>query len=268
MTSVSNQKTSINQLLFRNLYYRYQRFVTPSITIGVCLLLFWFVVIPQMQNWFAMRDELGIDQQNVEIMHQNLSLITSFDNEKLDATLQTATSALPTEKDFAGIVSSLQNAAAVAGVSLGDYSFQLGDLSGLNAQGQATQTPVQLVVNLKGSLDNTRAFVAQLKKQLPLSDTTSVSLSSNNSVTVTIIFYYATVPKIVFKDTVLLPILSTADKKVLEDLSLGNTEDTPVSSPSAVPNPTDVAPSPTPIQSGPTSIPTVLPTLSATSSAQ
>ncbi|HYK08855.1 MAG TPA: hypothetical protein VEW42_05140 [Candidatus Eisenbacteria bacterium] len=261
MTSASNQKTSINQLLFRNLYYRYQRFVTPGITIGVCLLLFWFVVIPQMQNWFAIRDELGVDQQNLQIMHQNLSLITSFDNAKLDTTLHVATDALPTEKDFAGILSSLQNAAAVAGISLGDYSFQLGDLSGLNAQGQAAQTPVQLTLNLKGSLDNTRAFITQLKSQLPLSDVTSVSLSSNSSVTVTIIFYYAAVPKISFKDTVLLPILSTADKKVLEDLSLGSTEDTPISSASAVPSPTVVLPSPT-------NIPTVLPTLSATSSAQ
>lgn len=253
MTSASNQKISINQLLFKNLYHRYQRFVTPFITIAVSLLLFWFVVIPQMQNWFALREQLVIDQQNLEIMHQNLSLITSFDNTKLDATLQTATNALPTEKDFAGILLSLQNAAAVAGVSLGDYSFQLGDLSGLNAQGKIVEIPVQITLTLKGSIDNTRTFITQLKSQLPLSDVTSVSLNASNSVTATIIFHYAILPKIVFKDSVLLPRLSSADQKVLDTLSLGDTSAL-VSSPSATPVPTVV--------------PTVVPTAPVTESPQ
>lgn len=259
MNIASNQKVSIDQLLFRNLYYRYKRFVTPFTTILVCLLLFWFVVIPQIQNWLALRDALAIDEENLQVMHQNLSLVTSFDNAKLDTTLRTATNALPTEKDFAGILSSLQNAGAVAGVSLGDYSFQLGDISGLDIQGKSAQAPIQLTLNIKGSLESTRAFIAQLKNQLPLSDITSVSVNSNESVTVTIIFYYATLPKVVFKDSVPLPVLSSADLKTLDALSLGDTQVEQFASPSASPSPTNI-PSPTPIQSKPT--------IAATGSAQ
>src|SRR5260221_6890809 len=260
MSATPNPKLSIDQLLFRNLYYRYKRFVTPSITIAICLLLFWFVVIPQIQNWFALKDSLNTDQQNLQLMHQNLSLITSLDDAKLDQTLTTATSALPTEKDFAGILSSLQNAAAIAGVSLGDYTFNLGDLSGLDQQGKAAQLPIQLNILLKGTVTNTEQFITQLKNQLPLSDTTAVSVNSNSSVTVTILFYYASLPKIVFKDQVALPVLAFSDQKILDSLSSGN----PATIPFANPSPT-ISPSLSP---SPTQGPTIVPTKVATSSAR
>jgi len=162
----SNPKLSIDQLLFKNLYYRHKRFVTPIITITICLLLFWFVVMPQIQNWFAMRDALDADQQNLQIMHKNLSLITSLDEANLNQTFATATQALPTEKDFAGILSSLQSAAAIAGVSLGDYAFSLGDLSGLDDKGRDSQSPVQLNIVLKGTIADMHLLLS-LKNNFP-----------------------------------------------------------------------------------------------------
>lgn len=265
MSSGNSPKISIDQLVLKSLYYRYQRFVMPVSTIGICLLLFWFVVIPQMQNWFALRDGLTVDEQNLQVMHQNLAIITALDDAKLDQTLTTATNALPTEKDFAGILSSLQNAAAISGVALGDYTFQLGDLSGLDQQGKATQLPVQLNVILKGTIADAQHFVKQLKNQLPLSDTIAVTVNSNTTATVTVIFYYASLPKIVFQDSVPLPVLGSVEQNLLDGLSASNTTNaTQLASPTALP-----------IQITPTAVPTISPTIpvisptkAATTSAQ
>lgn len=233
---MSDQKISINELVFKSLYYRYKAFVTPLAVIVVCFLLFWFVVLTQIQNFLATRDQIGVDQQNLDIMHKNLTLVTTFNENKLDQTLQTATNALPTEKDFSGILNALQNAAAVAGTTLGDYSFGLGDLSGLDQFGKQTaQLPVQLNVSLKTDVNGARQFVHALSTQLPLSDSLSVTVNQNVSVTVTTAFYYATLPKINFNDSSPLPILSSSDQKLLDTLGINSSfANIPLSSQSAV----------------------------------
>lgn len=221
--STPNAKITLNQLVFRSLYYRYRNFTTPVSVILVCVLLFWFVVMSQIQNFLAVRDAISLNEQDLTVLHKNLTLITSLDDAKLDATLTVATNALPAEKDFAGIITSIQQAAAVSGTILQDYTFSLGNLSGLDQQGKATQLPVQLNVILKGSIAQAQQFIKQLKNQLPLSDSIAVSLSSTDTVTVTAAFYYTSIPKIVFKDRSPLPILSEGDQKLLQALSVNST---------------------------------------------
>lgn len=249
----TNTKVTVDQMVFRNLYFRYRDFVTPIGTILVCLLLFWFVVIPQMQSWLQMRDNLATNAQDLQTMHQNLSLLTSLDDAKLNHMLTVATTALPADKDFAGIISSIQNAAAVSGANLGDYSFQLGNLSGLDQNGKPLQTPLQLNVVLKGSVSDAQRFALQLKKQLPLSDTISIAVSSDQSITMTVVFYYAPIPKIVFQDSRPLPVLGNSDAQLLETLAgqinLGVTTGTisaiPIPSITGTPTPTILTPTPT-----------------------
>lgn len=259
MSSGINTRVSLDQLVIKDLYYKYKQFLTPLTTIIICLLLFYFVVIPQIQNWINMRDALTVDTQNVAILHQNLALITQLDDAKLSAYLATATTALPADKDFAGIITSLRTASAVAGAGLGDYSFQLGNLSGLDQSGKASQLPVQLNIVLKADIPATQRFVAQLRKLLPLSDTIAIAANANASTTVTVLFYYAQLPHIVFHDTTPLPILGSSDKNLLDTLAANNNIGTvTLSSPSAQ----TVAPTPT-ITLAPTTIPTQAATGSA-----
>ena len=266
MSAPFNAKVSIDQLVFKSLYYRYKQFTTPLIIIGVCFLLFWFVDIPQIQGWFALRDAIQVDQQNLDIMHKNLSVITSLDEAQLNNSLAVATNALPTDKDFAGILSSLQSAAAVAGTSLGDYSFSLGDLTGLDQQGRATaQLPVQLNIILKSDLPGAVAFIKQLRNQLPLSDATSLSANSNSTVTVSVEFYYATLPKIAFNDQSPLPVLGSADQRLLQTLSANSNLGTLIL---ATPSGTVAKNTPTPsISPSPTIAQSLTPTATGTPNA-
>lgn len=247
MNPKTNQKVSVTDLVVKRLYYQYQEFIIPLVTILVCFLLFWLVVLGQIQNWFAMRDAIAVNNKDLLTMHQNLSLVTQLNDQQLDATIQTVSKALPAEKDFAGIIESLQQAASIAGTSLDDYSFQLGDLSGLDQSGKASQLPIQLNVMLRGGTAEAQRFIHQLKNQLPLADATAVAVNLNSSVTVTVIFYYAQLPKITFVNTNPLPTLSTEDQKLLGSLTaISTTSNVILASPSATPTPgVSAAPTPT-----------------------
>lgn len=267
MSPIGNEKISVSDLVVKRLYYQYQAFVVPLITIAACLLLFWLVVLGQIQSWFAMKDAITTNAQDLAVMHQNLTMVTQLNDQQLDLTLQTATKALPAEKDFAGIIDSLQTAASIAGTSLDDYTFQLGDLSGLDQQGKASQLPVQLNVMLRGGAVEAQRFIHQLKNQLPLADATSVAVNLNTSVTVTVIFYYAQLPKITFVNTNPLPVLGADDQKLLNSLSsIGTIGNITLATPSARPSPT-LTPTVTP---SPTLTPTLTttPTPTSTSSAR
>lgn len=214
-----NGKVSVDQFVIQSLYYRYKDFLVPVGTIGVCLVLFFMIIIPQLQNFLATRDTIGTDTQKLSVLQQNLNAVTLLDDSALTSYLATASKALPAEKDPASIITSLSTAAALAGSSLGDYSFQIGDVAGSDAKIRGQQQPLQLQVNISGGLSEAVRFIADIKKQLPLADVIAVAVNANNTVSVTIIFYYSPLPKIQFDDSVPLPVLSATDQKTLQDLA-------------------------------------------------
>lgn len=261
--SEQNKKISVSQLVFTSLYYRYNAFITPIATLCACFLLFLLVIMPEIQNFLATKDAITTNTQDLDVLKSNLQTITSLNDASLNQTLTTATSALPTEKDFAGILNALSSAAAAAGTSLGDYSFQIGDLSGLDQQGLASQLPLQLNVIVQGGLLTAGNFVTSLKNELPLSNTIALVSNANNTTTITVVFYYARLPKIIFQDTSPLPVLAKADMQLLQSLSASQQLSPTISSPSAQIS----QPLPTPTTITPTILPTLTPSPSGTSSA-
>lgn len=217
--SALNPKVSLDQIVFKALYYRYKDFIVPVTTIGICIFLFVVVIMPQIQAWMAMRDTISGDAQKLVTLKENLRIITNLDDGKLDTYLETASSALPTDKDFGGILQALSTAAANAGTSLGDYNFQIGDLVGSDTKSSSGQLPLQLTIGLKGDLAVGKKFIEELKNQLPLSDVTSISVSSNSTMNISIVFYYAPLPKITFDDSMPLVTLSPKDEGMLKLLN-------------------------------------------------
>lgn len=258
MSSIANTKVSIDQLVLKTLYYRYKLFITPVSTIGVCLILCWVVVLPQVQNWFSMRGDIETDTAKVATLQQNINAVTLIDDTKLDGLLKVASNALPVDKDFASIVTAISDAAGRSGTALGDYNFQIGDIAGTDSTVKGQQLPLQLSITLKGTMDDTQRFMQQLKRELPLSDVISVAANTNQTVTVIAVFYYAPLPKITFNDTAPLKIFTAKEEQLLTSLTAAAV--VPVASFSAQPTPTGVTPSPF-------ATPTVIPTTTASPSA-
>lgn len=233
MSGVVNTKVSLDQLVLRALYYRYKNFVVPVSTIAVCAFLFFIFIIPQIQSFLAMQDQVAGDKEKLATLQKNLQVVSALDDTKLDSELSIASSALPTDKDFAGVLQAISSAAANAGSVLGDYNFQIGELVDTNVKGQSTQLPLQLSITIKGDLDTGRNFIEELKKQLPLSDVTSISVNSNGTISLQIVFYYAPLPKITFDDSLPLVSLSSKDQQTLNLLNLNENNTSPVESPPA-----------------------------------
>lgn len=227
--NATNAKVSFNQLVVKALYYRYKLFVIPVSTIGICVVLFFFVIIPQIQSWLAMRDQISGDTQKLATLQQNLQIISHLDDTKLDTYLSIASSALPAEKDFAGVLQAVSSAAGGAGTILGDYTFDIGDLGGADSKNKTIQLPLQLTVNIKGDITTGRRFIEELKKQLPLSDVTAIAVNSNGTIAITATFYFAPLPKITFDDSVPLVTLSPRDEEVLKLLQATENTAAPLS---------------------------------------
>ncbi|HXS14612.1 MAG TPA: hypothetical protein VN711_00615 [Candidatus Saccharimonadales bacterium] len=218
--STEIKKVSLDEMVIKSLYYRYKDFLTPFIVIVVCLITIWIIILPQIQGWFTMQGQISDDTQKLTILKQNLNAISVMNDTSLNTMLGIATSALPVEKDVTGIVNALDTAALKSGTQIGDYNFQIGNIAGVdpNAGVAIQQNTLQLVVTVPGNLVTMKNFVANLRNELPLSDVKSLSINQDSTVTVTVVFYYALLPKITFDDTAPLQLVTGKDQQFLENL--------------------------------------------------
>ena len=193
-----------------------------GVTIVVCFILLFYIVVPIATNWLSIRKEVVATQQRIAILQQNITFINNLDKGTLNAQLQTASHALPSEKDFGAMLQSISNAAQQARISLSDYSFQVGNLaasanSAVSVHDKGLST-IQVAVVVNGSVDGVRKFIVTLENSLPIAEITNIDGSGKN-VTVTIQYYQKPFQDIKFTgDTPLGPV--TAEKLgLLQQLS-------------------------------------------------
>jgi hypothetical protein len=228
---------------FRYVYYtfrdsQYYSYSIISIICIACFLLIFYVIIPELSNWFSIRDEVEATQQKISVLQQNISFINNLDKNQLDTQLQTASNALPPDKDFGMMLQSLSRAAAASGVSLNDFSFQVGSLQ-LNTSSAKTEpavrtvpqigtplgTPqtnglstIQITVVAGGDITRIENFMKDLENSLPLAEVTNINGSGTN-VSITIEFYEKPFPTITFTGETPLAPLSQDNQTLLQSLS-------------------------------------------------
>ncbi len=192
---------------FRLLYFRYKDTPYYSILIValvflVCLILVFQLVIPQVQNWFSIRDEVIATQARIDVINHNIKFMSSIDKAQVEKQLHLTTTALPFEKDFGGILGALTDASAKAGVSLDDYSFQVGNIASISGKQKNLikgTSFVTVTLEITGDMDGVARLLKEINMKLPLSEVIDVD-GEFNTTKVTIQFYQKPFPKIVFKD--------------------------------------------------------------------
>src|SRR5258706_15795163 len=90
-----------NSLWF--LYYKYKdspyfAWAIISAVIFACVVLFFQVVIPQIEQWFSIREEAMRTQERIDAINSNISFMGKIDRSILDKQVKPSTTALPTEK--------------------------------------------------------------------------------------------------------------------------------------------------------------------------
>ena len=239
--------TWIGKKGIRYYYYRfrdseYYSVAIIGLTIIGCILLVFNIIIPELNQWFSIRDEVAATQQKIDTITQNISFINGLDRNKLNSQLQTVSSALPSNKDFGFMISALNSAAESSGVSLNDYAFQVGDVSAKGQKGAPLNglSSIGITITVNGDINSIKRFIATLEKTAPVSEVISINGSGQN-VSLSIQFYQKPFATVSFApDTPLQPI--TSDKTQLLDKiskwgNVTQTQNTPTeeSSGSAVP---------------------------------
>lgn len=209
-------KRTFDQSTFRILYYRYKEYIPYAATMLVAIALFLGFIIPQMQQWFFLKSQTEVLNEKIAILEKNRIFLESLNETDLDKKLQTVSAALPSEKDFSGILAALSEAAASSGVVLGDYSFQVGDLSVSN---KTTDKPaIEIILRINAGVMDSKRFLDRLSHSLPLSEVTTLR-SEENSSSITTVFYYKPLPKLTLDNNRILQPLSQKDNTLIKKLS-------------------------------------------------
>jgi hypothetical protein len=176
-----------------------------------------FVIIPQFQQYSLQKNEIDEVQQRVNVLTNNLSFLSRLNQQEQTTQLTTVLAALPDDKDYAGILFAVKNASAKAGVGLGDFTFQVGELSQKSVITQNAPT-IQLILNVLGSPAEIEVFLRELAKSIPLANVKELKIGGESS-RIVVEFYYKPVPQLQVNYAQAIIPLSVQNRKNLEDLS-------------------------------------------------
>lgn len=180
-------KLNLETQTFQELYKRYKNYLIPILILIVSFILLIQITIPQISDLSQKQQEQAAERAKFDTLSKNYNILSSLADSSLNSNLQSATDALPSEKNFASIVNALSLAANKSGIFLGDYELAVGDLSKVPPGSNASK--LELVLSVNGGAVPTANFINELYKSLPISEVTSIVVGGNHS-TVSVGFYY------------------------------------------------------------------------------
>lgn len=211
-------KISIDRLTLERLYKKHKDYLIPIVTIIVCFILLVQITIPQIGILSQRQEDVGAERKKLDNLTNNLNLLSGLNDYTLDSQLSLSVSALPPEKNFASVLNTISLAAGKAGVFLGDFEFQVGDLSKIPPGKKAPSLSLALFVN--GGVGGTLRFINELDRSLPLAEVLNIEVN-NTSSTVTVVFYYKPFVNITDSTLPLSP-LSKTYTDTLKEISTWN----------------------------------------------
>ncbi len=216
----NTKKINLDWENFLILYKHYKEFLLPVGVIIVSILMIIYVIFPQIQQYLNLQNSLKEEQQKLATLKNNYNFLVSLDDKKISSDLNLLSSALPSEKDFVGIIGAISYVSAKTGVSVGDFQFSLGNLSAKSFGGTAYPS-TKINISLKGGAKSVASFMNELVKTIPIAETTTANIS-NNEGTITVLFYYKPFSSQKINDQTAIVPLSARDKALIKEVSSWN----------------------------------------------
>ncbi len=207
----------------RLFYFKYKDSPEFSI-VGVSLLLIigviivWKGIMPQTHDWFSVQDEIKATKERIAQLQANQSLINGISQTKLNKDYSIVATALPYQKDYAGMIESIDGATSVSNMERNDYSIEVGNLSTKSAQ-LSPQTTITVKVSLQGDAIKLQKFLDELTKELPLSEVVSIEYNDQATNIEVNFFYKYLSPNTTFPYTDPIKTLNQSNQKLLTDLT-------------------------------------------------
>lgn len=215
----------------------------PVFTIFVSVLLIIFFIGPQGKDYFDERKKVNEALARLAILKKNQKSLESIDVKLQNEQVKKAIALFPLNKDYASILGAITMASVKTGVSLGDYSFKVGNLSEPQKNSTVPSFTIQLTVN--SPIDGVRRFLRELYTTAPLSEVTDVRLSPSSS-SISTVFYYQPLPSLILQYNKMVKIVSM-DQSTLNTLSSWEGVNDSLQSPVLVISSASASLSPTPV---------------------
>lgn len=197
-------------------YKQYKNFFLPIAIIAASIVLFFVILIPQVQGVISAKEEEQVERQKLETLKNSYNNLTNMNQETLGSKLESLTRALSNYKDFAGIINSISSNSVKTGVLVGNFEFSVGDVS-KSTEGVAFPS-IQITLNLSGSPKATLDFMKSLYESVPLAEVTSIKTSGDAS-TLKVQFYYKSYPQISINNSSPIALLSEKENSTITTVS-------------------------------------------------
>jgi hypothetical protein len=182
-----NEKINADLKSLKFIFDKNKFYVLPIVIMMVSIMLFFQFVIPQFRILLATKKEAKESSLKLEVLKGNLNVLTNINEEVLDSQLKVLNLALPLNKDFIGMLNSIYSTAQKTGISLGSFSFKVGNLS--QSENGDNFPVIKLSAPTNASITAINSFVKIINKTVPLSEVYSVKVGDISSL-VSLSFYY------------------------------------------------------------------------------
>lgn len=212
----------IDRGMLELLYYNNKPYIIPVFTIGVCVLLFFQLIIPQFQDVLTVWERERQLAKGIEMYKNNLAVLEKIPSSTVDNDLRVVSSVLPPHKDFEGVFATISNAAGKSQVKVGDYSLSVGKLELDSNSPKVLETNLPVSLNVSGSISGIRSFIKTLYLSGPIARISSVNFKDDSS-SVKLFFYYKPFPFLSIDYNKKITDLSKLEKDKIQEFSSWNT---------------------------------------------
>lgn len=201
------------------LYNKHKDYIAPIVTIIVSFLLFILFTLPQIESLSTIQQDVKFEKDKLTALKKSSSLLSGLNDSVLNSQLSIATDALPSNNNFSGVLNEISISSGKTGVFLGDFDFQVGDISSTVPEKGFSNLELSLTAN--GNASSIARFIDELYKSLPLVEITKIQVGSNRAQLNTL-FYYKPYAQRNFDPSVGLTALTKTDLDTLEKISSWN----------------------------------------------
>ena len=186
-----SKKVNLGKEAVQTVYRHYKDNILPIAVILVCILIFFFVVIPAFKQFMHTQEQLKIEMQKLDILKNNYNFLLNLEDSQIESDYNLMSRALPSNKDFVRIMNAVSIASQKTGVAVGDFDFSLGNLD--KTTDQTLFPSIKININLGGNVQSITKFVTELYKTAPVSEVTTIK-ATGTFASLEIKFYYKPFP--------------------------------------------------------------------------
>ena len=217
---MNTNKFNLTTLEASALFAKYKEYLVPVGVILVSILIIFLILLPQIQQFFSSEQTLKRENEKLSILKNNYDFLSNLSDETVDENLNVLSLALPANKNFAGIVNEISTASIESGVTVLNFSFQVGNLTA-DIKEKAKYPTLQLTVRLSGGSIAIANFVGQLYKTVPTAEVTSIKVKGKDA-SVTILFYYKSFPAQTVSEEEPIAKLTAKENALIQQISSWN----------------------------------------------